>query len=104
CNPYLTFAAILTAGLEGVERGYPDVPPTETDVYAMSDEERAAEGIETLPDSLYEALRLAEGSTLLRKALGEHTFKSLLQNKRIEWERYRAAVTDFELKRYLPIL
>jgi glutamine synthetase len=104
CNPYLTFAAILAAGLEGVEREYPAVPPTEVDVYQMSEEERAAKGIGTLPGSLYEAIRLAEGSEMLRKALGDHTFNSLIQNKRIEWERYRAAVTDFELDRYLPIL
>ena len=57
-----------------------------------------------LPGSLHEAVALAERSELLRRALGDHTYHSLLQNKRIEWDRYRAAVTDYELNRYLPVL
>jgi glutamine synthetase len=104
CNPYLAFAAILTAGLEGIEQAYPEVAPAESDVTRMTDEERAARGIVALPGSLIEALVLAERSDLLRRALGDHTFESLLDNKRIEWDSYRAAVTDYELKRYLPIL
>ncbi len=104
CNPYLTFAVILTAGLAGIERGYAPVPASETDVALMTDEEREERGIAKLPGSLYEALVLAEHSELLRSALGEHTFRSLLRNKRIEWAAYAAAVTDFELDRYLPTL
>jgi len=104
CNPYLTFAAILMAGLEGIEGEYAPVPAAESDVASMTDEQRAERGIQSLPGSLFEALRLAEDSAVLRKALGEHTFNTLLQNKRIEWDRYRAAVTDYELNRYLPIL
>jgi glutamine synthetase len=103
-NPYLAFSTILAAGLEGIERQYPPVPPSETDVARRSEEERQARGIESLPGSLYEAVKIAEGSDLLRRALGEHTFASLLQNKRIEWARYRAAVTDYEINRYLPVL
>ena len=104
CNPYLTFAVILTAGLAGIERGYAPVPASETDVALMTDEEREERGIAKLPGSLYEALVLAEHSELLRSALGEHTFRSLLRNKRIEWAAYASAVTDFELDRYLPTL
>ena len=75
-----------------------------TDVALMTDEEREERGIAKLPGSLYEALVLAERSELLRSALGEHTFRSLLRNKRIEWAAYSSAVTDFELDRYLPTL
>ncbi|MBM3939727.1 MAG: glutamine synthetase [SAR202 cluster bacterium] len=104
CNPYLTFAAMLSAGLEGIENEYEPVPPMETDVTLMTDEQRQARQIASLPGSLFEAVRIAEQSDVLRRALGEHTFKSLIHNKRIEWERYRSAVTDYEIKRYLSIL
>ena len=96
--------AILTAGVEGVEHEYPSMPPAESDVTLMTDEERAAHGIVKLPGSLLEALELAERSDVLRRALGAQTYQSLLRNKRIEWDRFRAAVTDYELKRYLPTL
>ena len=104
CNPYLAFAAMLAAGLAGVEREYDPVPPSESDVSALTDGERLARGVAALPGSLYEALLAAEGSELLRDALGEHTCESLLENKRIEWDRYRSTVTDYEIKRYLPNL
>jgi len=80
------------------------VPPAESDVTKMTAGEREALGIVSLPGSLYEALLLAEQSEVLRLALGEHTYQSLLQNKRIEWDDYRAAVTDFELNRYFQFL
>ena len=104
CNPYLAFAAMLTAGLEGIDNAYEPVPPAPSDVTRMTPEARAHLGIGAVPGSLYEAIEAAEGSVLLQAALGEHTLNSLLQNKRIEWERYRAAVTDYEIKRYLPVL
>jgi glutamine synthetase len=98
CNPYLAFAALLAAGLEGIEREYP-LPPSRD----ASDEEQIAEA-PTLPGSLYEALLDAESSELLRRCLGDHLFESLLTSKRIEWEQYRSHITDYELNRYLPIL
>ena len=104
CNPYLTFAAILTAGLAGIENNYEPVAPSDTDVARMTDEERASRGIKALPTSLNEALALAEQSEVLREALGEHIYLSLLENKRIEVDRFQAAVTDFELSRYFPNL
>ena len=104
CNPYLVFAVMLAAGLDGIENEYPLPPPVEENVYEMSEEERAARGIETLPGSLIEAIEVAERSEFLRKALGDHVFESLLKNKRIEWEKYRRYVTDFEIREYLPIL
>ena len=104
CNPYLAFSVMLTAGLEGIAGEYPQVPSTESDVSLMSEEERGARGIGSLPGSLYEAVLLAERSDVVRRALGEHTFHSFIQNKHIEWELYRSAVTDYEIKRYLPVL
>ena len=80
------------------------VPPTESNVSLMSEEEREARGIGSLPGSLYEAVLLAERSDVVRRALGEHTFHTFIQNKHIEWEQYRSAVTDYEIKRYLPVL
>ena len=84
------------------ERQLPE--PVEGNVFEMSASERAARGIEMLPGSLIEAIEVAEKSPLLRSALGDHVFESLIQNKRIEWDRYRRHVTDFELAEYLPVL
>ena len=104
CNSYLAFSAMLAAGLKGIEEEYPLPPPVEGNVFAMSVEERQSRGIKTLPGSLGEAIALAEESDLLREALGDYTFNSFILNKRIEWEEYRATVTDYEVSRYLPSL
>ncbi len=104
CNPYLAFSVILAAGLEGIEKEYPPPEPMEGNVFEMKPEERKERGIGTLPGSLAEAIRLAEDSEVVRKALGDHTFRIFIENKKIEWDQYRAQVTDYELKRYLPIL
>ncbi len=104
CNPYLAFSVMLAAGLEGIEKGYKIPKPVEENVYEMSEKERQAKGIETLPASLWEAIQLTEKSELVRKALGDHVFDAFIENKKIEWDQYRTQVTDYELKRYLPIL
>jgi len=104
CNPYLAFAAMLHAGLEGIEKEYPVPDPVERDVYAMSDAERAAAGIEVLPGSLNEAIACMEGSDVVRRALGDHIFDKFIENKRIEWDAYRSQVHAYELDRYLPVL
>ena len=104
CNPYLAFSVMLAAGLDGMEKGYDLPPPTEKNVFEMSQEERDRAGIGTLPGSLYEAIQLTEKSQLVREALGDHVFNSFMENKKVEWERYRTQVTDYELKNYLPIL
>ena len=70
----------------------------------MTDEERKKRGIGTLPASLWEAIQLTEESKLVRKALGDHVFNAFIKNKKIEWDQYRIQVTEYELKRYLPIL
>jgi glutamine synthetase len=104
CNPYLAFSVMLAAGLEGIERKYEPPPPVERNVFEMTEQERQEKGIGTLPGSLYEAIKLTENSELVRKALGEHVFNIFIQNRKMEWDRYRSQVTDYELKQYLPIL
>jgi len=104
CNPYLAFAVMLAAGLDGIESERQPPAPVEENVFELNAADRAARSIHTLPGSLIEAIELAEQSSFLRGALGDHTFESLIQNKRIEWERYRRHITDFELAEYLPIL
>ena len=104
CNPYLTFAAMLHAGLEGIEQGYECPEPMETNLYDLSHDERIARGIEQLPETLGEAIEVLAESELVRKALGDHIFERYVELKREEWEEYRVQVSRWELERYLPIL
>ena len=95
---------MLAAGLEGIEKEYDTPEPVEGNVYEMSEEERKKRGINTLPANLSEAIQLTEKSKVVKKAMGEHIFNAFIKNKKIEWDLYRIQVTDYELKRYLPIL
>jgi glutamine synthetase len=104
CNPYLAFSVLLAAGLEGVENEYPMPEPIEGNVAEMSESELAERGVSRLPATLDEAVRLAENSDLLRRALGPAVTESFLSNKRIEWREYNSVVTDYEVSRYLPQL
>ena len=104
CNPYLAFSVMLAAGMKGIEEEYPEVPPMEGNVYAMTREESQSQGIKVLPGSLGEAINLAEESRLLREALGDHILESFIRNKQQEWRKYRETVTDYEIDSYLPIL
>jgi glutamine synthetase len=104
CNPYLAFSVMLAAGLEGIEKNYEVPEPIEENVYEMSEDERNRRGVNVLPASLLEAIQLTEKSELVRKALGDHVFNAFIQNKKIEWNQYRSQVTEYELKKYLPIL
>ena len=104
CNPYLAFSVMLAAGLEGIEKEYELPAPVEENVYEMSEKDREKRGIKTLPASLWEAIQVTEKSKLVREALGEHVFNAFIQNKKIEWDQYRTQVTDYELRKYLPIL
>jgi len=104
CNPYFAFSVMLAAGLEGIEKRYPLRDPVERNVYEMTEEERKKYKIDSLPEDLYEAIKITEKSDLVRRALGDHVFHQFIGNKRIEWERYRARVTDYELDQYFSIL
>ena len=104
CNPYFAFSVMLAAGLEGMEKGYPLRDPVERNVYEMGEEERKRYKIDSLPEDLYEAIKVTEKSDLVKRALGDHVFHQFIENKNIEWERYRARVTDYELEQYFSIL
>jgi len=104
CNPYLAFAVMLAAGLKGVEKKYPLPEPVEEDIYEMDEKARAAAGITSLPGSLHQAIGLVEKSELVRETLGDHIFNKFVENKKVEWDRFRIHVSQFELERYLPIL
>jgi len=104
CNPYLAFSVILAAGLKGVDEGYELPPEATNNIFEMTPEERAAEGIGTLPSSLADAVDLMERSELVADALGEHVFEHFVRNKRREWVDYKAQVTPWELDRYLGSL
>ena len=104
CNPYLTFAVMLAAGLEGIEKGYDLPDPVEQNVFEMTEYERNQRGIGTLPANLYEAVRVTEQSEVVKQALGEHVFNTFIRNKHIEWDEYRTQVTQWELNKYLAVL
>jgi glutamine synthetase len=104
CNPYLAFSVMLAAGLKGVEGNYKLPEPVEEDIFEMSEEERKKRGIDTLPGNLHEALTEVEKSELVRTSLGDHIFEKFVANKKIEWDKYRTAVTTWETDRYLSIM
>jgi len=104
CNPYFAFSVMLAAGLEGIEKRYPLRDPVERNVYEMTEEERKKYKIDSLPGDLYEAIKITEKSDLVKQTLGDHVFHQFIENKKIEWERYRARVTDYELDQYFSIL
>jgi glutamine synthetase len=104
CNPYLAFAALLAAGLTGIERGYELPPEAAANLYELTVEQRLAEGIPALPGSLADAVAVMENSELMAETLGEHVFEWFIRNKRSEWADYKAQVTSFELRRYLTSL
>ncbi|MBF4162791.1 glutamine synthetase family protein [Nocardioides acrostichi] len=104
CNPYLAYAAVLAAGMKGIEGGY-DLPrEAEDDVWSLSERERSALDITPLPKNLNDAIAIAEESELLAETLGEQVFDFLLRNKRAEWDEYRGQVSAFERDRMLPVI
>ena len=103
-NPYLAFGVMLAAGLKGVEQALEPPAPAEDDVFELTDAARAARGIAALPRSLGDAIDEFAASDLMREVLGEHVWSTVLENKRLEFEAFRSHVTDYELRRYLPVL
>ena len=94
CNPYLTFACLLHAGLEGIEKGYELPDPMETNLYHLTAEQRRERGIVSLPETLGEAIDELSQSELARKALGKHIFDRYVEIKRKEWDDYRVQLTE----------
>jgi glutamine synthetase len=104
CNPYLAFAMMLSAGLQGVADNAELPPPAADNIYEMTVAERRAAGIEALPEDLSEAVAAMEKSELVRTTLGDHLFEFFIRNKRKEWDAYTSYVSPFEIERSLPVL
>lgn len=104
CNPYLAFSVILAAGMRGIEEEYELPAEADANLFEMDDALLAKLGIAQLPQSLSEALRVMEGSSLVAEALGDHIFEWFLRNKRDEWREYKTHISQFELGRYLRAL
>ena len=104
CNPYLAFAVMLAAGMRGITEGYELPPEADSNLFEMSDAELAKLGIDVVPQSLSDALKVMEQSSLVHEALGEHIFEWFLRNKRSEWRAYKTHVSAFEHDRYLRAL
>ncbi|MFB3764368.1 MAG: type I glutamate--ammonia ligase [Methanotrichaceae archaeon] len=101
CNPYLAFAAILAAGLDGIRKSIDPGEPVDVNVYHLSEEERKALGIGTLPANLKEALDCLEEDKVIRDALGEHVFENIMRLGLMEWEAYNTFVHPWEIERYI---
>jgi len=101
CNPYLTLAVCLSAGLDGIEKGM--TPPDEVteNIYAMTEKERTKHGIENLPSSLIEAIDEMEKDPVVVETLGNHVVTQYIEGKRAEWNEYRTRVTDWEVAKYM---
>jgi glutamine synthetase len=104
CNPYLAFAVMLGAGMDGIDRNLEMPDPIEEDIFEMNPAERRAHGITDLPGNLYSAILEAEKSDLVRDVLGDHIFNKFIENKKIEWDNYRTHISQYEIEKYLPIL
>jgi glutamine synthetase len=104
CNPYLAFAAMLAAGLKGIEEKYELPEPIEQNIFHMTPEERQKLNIQSLPGTLEEAIVATEKSELVRDLLGDQLFEKFLANKRVEWDQYRVAVTEYEIEKYMTML
>lgn len=104
CNPYLAFSVMLAAGLEGVEKNYSLGEPATDNIYQMTEEDRQKAGIDSLPDDLWEAIKLTEQSQLVKDAMGEKIFGYFIRNKKMEWNEYKAQVSQYELEKYYSIL
>jgi glutamine synthetase len=104
CNPYLAFAVLIAAGLEGVTNKLKLGQPTSDNIYRMTPEERKSAGIGSLPSDLYGAVLEAEASPFVRATLGDEMFESFIRNKKLEWDDYKMQVSEYEIRRYLPLL
>ncbi|MBY0450696.1 MAG: type I glutamate--ammonia ligase [Cyanobacteria bacterium] len=100
-NPYLAFAVMLLAGLDGVKNKIDPPAPNTSNIYQLSEVERRDMNIDALPGSLYEALEAFKDSKVAREALGEHIYSEFLKAKKIEWDHYRIDVTPWEIERYI---
>lgn len=100
-NPYLLLAACLTAGLNGIKEAKKPMAPITSNVFEMSEEERAKRGIKPLPSNLHNAVKAFKADPLIQEALGEHLTQSFIDSKNLEWSKYTQSVSDWERDRYM---
>lgn len=103
CNPYLAFAVMLAAGLDGIERRLALEEPVEEDLYKFNEEQLAERNINTLPSSLYEAINHLRNNKLMREVLGDHLYQKYIRIKTEEWNEFKMQVTEWEREKYLDI-
>ena len=101
CNPYLALAACLRAGLDGIKNKIEPPPSCDRNIYELTAGERQELGINTLPESLNEALMELSNDEVIKDTLGDHVLQRFMEAKRIEWDRYRTQVHPWELEEYL---
>ena len=102
-NPYLAFAAVLEAGLDGIKNGIEPPKSVDRNIYVMDEDERAAAGIADLPSTLHNALKEFQTDPTMKKALGPHIYQSFLEAKRLEWASYRQQVSEWERDQYMEL-
>jgi len=102
-NPYLAMAAILKAGLDGIKNKLTPSDPVDRNIYVMTKEEREAEGIIDLPETLHSALEKLQEDEVIMSALGEHILTNFIEAKEIEWDMFRTQVTPWERDQYLKL-
>jgi glutamine synthetase len=103
CNPYLAFAVMLKAGLDGIKNNLQPPEPVEEDIYSLDDESLATKNIDVLPGSLGDALYQLKKDELMREVLGEHLFERYIDVKTKEWDEFKKQVTSWEIDTYLDI-
>ena len=101
CNPYLELAVCLAAGLDGIEKGLTPPPEVTENIFDMNAADRKVHGIDSLPDSLEEAIHALEADPLVLDTLGEHVAANYIEGKRKEWEEYRTRVSSWEREKYI---
>jgi len=97
----LALSAILSAGLDGIENKIEPPSPIDKNIFEMTDDQRKAEGIDSLPGSLKEAIDELSNSELARKVLGEHVFNKFIEAKNDEWKDYSTKISQWEIDQYL---
>ncbi|MFA4827873.1 MAG: glutamine synthetase family protein [Thermodesulfovibrionales bacterium] len=103
CNPYLAFAVMLAAGLNGIEKNMKLTEPVEEDLYKFDEEKLASRKIDTLPSSLYEAVNELRNNDFIQGVLGKHLYQKYMRIKTREWNEFKMQVTEWELEKYLDI-
>ncbi|MCX5725724.1 MAG: type I glutamate--ammonia ligase [Candidatus Saganbacteria bacterium] len=104
CNPYLAFAVMLMAGLDGIKKNLAPPDPVEEDVYGFDEAKLKKLNIGSLPGSLAEAISELERDSVIQEALGEHAFTNLVKAQRAEWDEYRTQVSRWEISKYLETI